>query len=718
VFRSLPGLAFLVLLFPASPVAVERTSPRETGEGARGHPRERGSAAQSLEPRHHLMPIPASVTWDEGRLRLDSTTTTGIVRFVDDRLRRAVSRTIARLESRTAVPFQKAMERPAIVTTIAIEVDTAGQRVQSPDEVESYSLVVGPTRATLVAETVVGAVRGLETLLQLVESDASGFYLPAVRIEDRPRFRWRGLLMDVGRHFMPVETVKRTLDGMAAVKMNVLHWHLSEDQGFRVESRRYPRLHQAGSDGLYYTQDQIREVVAYARDRGIRVVPEFDMPGHSTAWFVGYPNLASLPGPYEIWRRFGVGQAAFDPTKEEVYTFIDRFIGEMAPLFPDRYWHVGGDEVDARHWDENPRIRAFRRARGFRTNAELQAYFNRRLTRILTRHGKRLVGWDEVLHPNLPKASVVQSWRGTQYLGQATGQGYASILSAPYYLDHIRTAEEHYNADPIPAWSDLTPEQQALVLGGEACMWAEHVTAETVDSRIWPRLAAVAERFWSSREVIQVNDMYRRLAVMSERLEQLGLGHLAHTDRMLRRIAPDDSTRRALATMLQAVGPPTFGQRVSGQRTTQLTPLVRVVDAAVPDPPGRWETSMLVDRILSDSIARLARIDTTLTVADAQQRLARRLTSWTQVAGPVRAGAARSTLVQDAVPAALALSRTATMGLEALGFLSSGTRSPAGWADGRLEELRRYEEPQNLLRVMIVQAVRRLVAATAAPGRA
>jgi len=565
----------------------------------------------------------------------------------------------------------------------------------------------------LRARTVVGALRGLETLLQLVESDKDGFFLPAVRITDTPRFRWRGLLMDVGRHFMPVEQVKRTLDGMAAVKLNVFHWHLSEDQGFRVESKRYPKLHSLGSDGLYYTQAQIRDVVAYARDRGIRVVPEFDMPGHSTAWFVGYPHIASLKGSYRILRTFGVGDAAFDPTREVVYTFIDRFIGEMVTLFPDPYWHVGGDEVNPGHWDANPRIRTYRRTHRMRTNAELQAYFNRRLTRILSKYGKRLVGWDEVLHPNLPKNSVVQSWRGTEYLGRATSGGYSSILSAPYYLDHIKTSEEHYNADPVPQWSELSTEQQRLVLGGEACMWAEHVTAETVDSRIWPRLAAVAERFWSPREVIQVNDMYRRLWVMNDRLEQLGLGQVGHVDRMLRRITGDAATRQALTAVLEAVAPPTFGQRVRLQRTTQLTPLVRVIDAAVPDPRGRWETSMLVDHLLTDSLARLARIDSTITTAVARARLTALFTRWRDAAAGVRQGAESSPLVAEAVPAAAALSRAARAGIEALAYLAGGARPSPGWADALMQELQQYEQPQNLLRVMIVQPVRRLVSAAA-----
>ncbi len=670
----------------------------------------RPAASQGPVSRHTLMPVPASVTWGEGEYRLDSSTTIGLTKFIDTRLRSAVERSAARLEALSGLVFVPPADHPPFTPRIAITVDAAGQRVQTVSEDESYSLAVNFTGATLYAHTVVGALRGLETLLQLVESDRDGFYLPAVRIEDMPRFRWRGLLMDVSRHFMPVDEVKHTLDGMAAVKLNVFHWHLTDDQGFRVESKRYPRLQGSGSDGLYYTQAEIREIVAYARDRGIRVIPEFDMPGHTTSWLVGYPQYASVPGKYEIERHFGASDAIFDPSREPLYTFIDRFIGEIAPLFPDHYWHVGGDEVDPKQWN-TPRIRAFRKAHKLKNAAELQVYFNRRLTRILARYGKRLVGWDEVLQPNLPKTSVVQSWRGVDYLAKSTADGYASILSAPWYLDHIDPAEQLYIADPIPPTTELTPEQQALILGGEACMWAEHVASETVDSRIWPRLAAIAERLWSPRDVIQVNDMYRRLWVMSDRLERLGLMHESHTNRMLRRITEDDSTREALATMLEAVGPPSFGQRVRGQRTDQLTPLVRVLDAAVPDPWGRWETSMLVDRLLSDTLTPPARIDTTITLDAARARLTELFTRWRDAANPVRIGADSTPLVAEAVPAAAALSRTAQAGLEALGYLGGNERPAPGWSDALLAELKGYEQPQNLLRVMIVQPVERLVAA-------
>ncbi len=194
--------------------------------------------------------------------------------------------------------------------------------------------------------------------MQLIGSD---FQAPAVHIEDHPRFPWRGLMMDVSRHWMPVDVVKRNLDAMAAVKLNVFHWHLSDDQGFRVESKRFPKLQELGSDGNFYTQDEIRQVVEYARARAIRVVPEFDIPGHTTSWFVGYPELASAPGPYKIERTWGIFQPTMNPAREETYQFLDAFIGEMAALFPDPYFHIGGDEVEETQWKQSASIQAFAR---------------------------------------------------------------------------------------------------------------------------------------------------------------------------------------------------------------------------------------------------------------------------------------------------------------------------------------------------------------------
>lgn len=645
-----------------------------------------------------LMPLPARMQAGEGRLRLDSTFTAAAAPFADARLRRAITRALERLRRRIAQPVAvTAMESLAEGATLVVAVAGPGERVQSPAEEESYTLDVTPAGARLASPTVVGALHGLETLLQLVSADSAGFFIPAVTIADQPRFRWRGLLIDAGRHWMPPDMVRRTLDGMAAVKLNVLHWHLSEDQGFRVESRRYPELQRLGSEGMFYTQEEMRALVAYARDRGIRVVPEFDMPGHATSWLVAYPEYASAPGPYQIERRFGVFDPTFDPTREATYRFIEGFITEMAALFPDPYWHIGGDEVNGRQWNQSPHILRFKREHGFRDNDALQAYFNQRLSRILGRHGKRMVGWDEILHDSLPAGTVVQSWRGTEYLGRAAARGYGGILSAPYYLDHIDPADQMYLADPLPTGAGFSPEQADRVLGGEACMWAEHVSNETVDSRLWPRLAAIAERFWSPAEVRDVDDMYRRLSLVSIELERVGLGHEAHTYRMLRLLTGRRGVQ-PLHDLLAVTMPATFGQRARLQATTQLTPLTRLVDAARPDPWARSLMNRLAAAVARDPAGSAAQ----------QDQLRRMFAGWRPLAAQVASLTDSIPLAREGGAAADALARLGDIGLQALDYGAGGSAPPA-WRDSTRARLVELARPQGLLRLAGVEAVRMLV---------
>src|SRR5262249_37684194 len=229
---------------------------------------------------------------------------------------------------------------------------------------------------------------------------------------------------------------------------------------------KFPKLHEQGSDGLYYTQEQVRGLLAYARDRGIRVVPEFDMPGHSTSWFVGYPEIASGPGPYTIERKWGVLDPAMDPSNEKTYKLLDDFVAEMAKLFPDHYFHIGGDEVNGKEWDANPRIQEFKRAHNLKSNEELQAYFSQRVQKLVSRHGKAVVGWDEVFVPGVPKDIVIQSWRGQESLAAAAKQDYQGILSNGYYLDLGWTAARHYAVDPMSGAAAGLPEaQKKMVLG-------------------------------------------------------------------------------------------------------------------------------------------------------------------------------------------------------------------------------------------------------------
>src|SRR5258707_1291759 len=470
----------------------------------------------------NLMPLPASAQPGTGSLRVDSTFSLVFTGYTEPRLERAGERFLRQLARQTGLPLSLKPAKMA-KATLVIQTDHASKEIQEVGEEESYILDVRRTTARLPASTPLGTMHGLHTFLQLVDVSPDGFAAPSVTIQDKPRFSWRGLMIDSARHFIPLEVIRRNLDGMEAVKMNVFHWHLSDNQGFRVESKKFPNLHEMGSDDLYYTQDDMRELVAYARDRGRRVVAEFDMPGHSTAWLGGHPELASGKGPYEIERKWGIFDAAMDPTSEKVYKFLDDFIGEMARIFPDHFFHVGGDEVNGKEWDANPKIQVFMRTHGIKNNQALQAQFSERVQKLVVKHAKAVVGWDEVLVPGVPKDIVIQSWRGQASLAQAAKQGYRGILSNGYYLDLGWSAARHYAVDPMSGdAANLSTEEKQRILGGESCMWAEYVSPENVDSRIWPRNAAIAERLWSPQEVRDPASMYERLDFVSARLELLG----------------------------------------------------------------------------------------------------------------------------------------------------------------------------------------------------
>jgi hexosaminidase len=544
--------------------------------------------------------------------------------------------------------------------------------------------------------------------LQLVEVMPQGFAAPAVRIADQPRFSWRGLMIDSGRHFMPMEVLKRNLDGMEAVKMNVFHWHLSENQGFRVESKKFPKLHELGSDGLYYTQGEIRELIAYARDRGIRVVPEFDVPGHSTAWLVGYPELASGKGPYEIERRWGIFDPAFDPANEKTYKFLNEFFGEMAKLFPDHFLHVGGDEVNGKEWDANPNIQAFIRANKLKNNEGLQAYFNKKLQAIITKHGKSMVGWDEVLTPDLPHDIMIQSWRGQASLAAAAKQGFRGILSSGYYLDLGWSAARHYAVDPMSgAAADLSADEKLRILGGESCMWSEYVNTENVDSRIWPRNAAIAERLWSAQNVTDVASMYSRLDVLSARLEWLGLTHKIHYRQMLQRIAGPASVQEfaALKTLADVVEPVKdyTREQTATAEPTSATPLDRLVDAVPLESDAGRRFTETVDKYLTSACRDEA----------ASNELREDLMRWRDNDGNLQPLARRSFLVKEVAPVSQNLATLANVGLAAMDYLILDAPATDDWKTQQLTLLTELNKPKAQLLLIPLSGVQKLVEASA-----
>jgi hexosaminidase len=657
------------------------------------------SIAKSPDPQSLLMPLPASLQAGAGQLAINQSFTVAITGAKDARITRAALGVVERIARQTGIPLSAKLADPSRATLV-LAAEKSGDAVQSLGEGESYTLDVTAAGARIIAPNALGILRGIETFLQLVQIGPNNFFVPAVKIEDRPRFPWRGLMIDSCRHWIPVDVIKRNLDGMAAVKLNVFHWHLSDNQAFRIESKKFPKLHEMGSNGLYYSQDQVRDVIAYARDRGIRVIPEFDMPGHSSSWFVGYPQLASAPGPHHLDSSFGVFDPAMDPTRDSTYKFLDIFIGEMAKLFPDKFFHIGGDEVNGKRWLANPKIRAFMKKRNMETAADLQSYFNRRIQAIVKRHGKTMIGWDEVVHHDLPTDTLIQSWRGPKGLAQAARSGYRTILSNGYYIDLMWPASQHYTVDPMSGdATTLTPEQQARILGGEATMWSELVTAENIDSRIWPRTAAIAERFWSPQNVTEVDSMYRRLAVVSEDLDWLGLTHNSYYDVMLRRIIGPENVQ-SLKTLADVLEPPKGYERHRTDKLNTDSPFNRLVDALHPESDTARNFSQLTDRILAHTATPAER---------AEARVL--LISWRDNDAKLQPALQNSFLAKELAPVSQSVAALATTGLEALDGLESGTAAPADWAQLKLAAVQQPKKPVATVVIAIAEPIQRLVLA-------
>lgn len=645
-----------------------------------------------------VMPLPAHVVRGQGQFLVDGNFGVALDGYTEPRLQRAKQRFLDRLSRETGIPLWR--EARFNHANFVIRTSGPSDQVQQLGENEAYHLEISATHVELTAANPLGILHGLQTFLQLVRITPEGFSAPVVTVDDSPRFPWRGLMIDSSRHFMPVAVIERTLDGMEAVKLNVLHWHLSDDQGFRVQSRKFPRLQRDGSDGLYYTQKQIRQVVQYARDRGIRVVPEFDMPCHTQSWFVGYPWLAAGKGPYHIARHMGVHSAAMDPTKESTYRFINAFFGEMVHLFPDAYFHIGGDECNGKEWDSNPRIQRFMRAHRMSSNAALQAWFTARVQKLVARHNRIMVGWDEVLQPGTPKNVVIQSWRGQASLARAARQGNRGILSTGYYIDLNRSAAHHYLVDPLGGdAATLNAKQRPRILGGEATMWSEFVSPENINSRIWPQTAAIAERLWSPQHVRDVASMYRRLAVVSRELEFCGIDPRATTSQMLQRMSgtSDPAPLKVLAAVVQ----PPQGYTRDSKNYTTFTPLNRLVDAVPPESVTARNFHNLAEQIVAGHATQ-----------QQWQRARQWLVLWRDNDALLQPSLGESKITQELVPVSHNLHQVAVIGLQALDHLRDHNPAEAATYQRNLQFIESAEQQQASLLDMIAPSVELLLRAT------
>ena len=427
---------------------------------------------------------------------------------------------------------------------------------------EGYLLDVTPQGITLTARAPAGFFYGVQTLRQLLPADAGEsapttdrpWRIPALHVEDRPRFPWRGMHLDVGRHFRTADEVKRFLDLMAYFKLNTFHWHLTEDQGWRIEIKRYPKLVEVGSrraespkpgartegDGTpyagHYTQDEIREVVAYAAERFITVVPEIEMPGHAQAAIAAYPELGNTDEPLGVRTRWGVSRHVFN-VEESTFEFLEKVLDEVMALFPGPFVHIGGDECPKDEWKASAKAQARMKAEGLKDEHELQSWFVRRIERYLAAHDRRLIGWDEIQEGGLPPGAAMMVWRSVQYGIDAVRQGHDVVMSptSHCYFDYCQgdprfepeaiggllPLERVYAFEPVPA--GLTADEAKHVLGAQGNLWSEYLRDfDHVLYMAFPRGAALAEVVWSPAAHRDLDDFRRRWADLEPRLALMG----------------------------------------------------------------------------------------------------------------------------------------------------------------------------------------------------
>jgi hexosaminidase len=508
---------------------------------AQGHgqsPQTETWQGESQTPGFRLIPYPERLSPGSGSFAIRSSTTIAISDLDDPELRALADYAVALIRSSLDIDLALAAGAATGAESNALLLRLSS--AASVDHPEGYRLAVTPRVIEISATTHAGLFYGLQTLRQLIAPAASSPgeaapTIPAVEIEDRPRFVYRGMHLDVGRHFFPVEFVKKYIDLLAMYKMNTFHWHLTEDQGWRIEIKRYPRLTEVGAFrketilaknfdpyigdrkpyGGYYTQEEVREVVAYARRRYVTVIPEIEMPGHSSAALAAYPELACTEGPFEVATVWGIHPDIYCPS-EETFAFLEGVLSEVFELFPSRYIHIGGDEAPKIRWEESDLAQEIIQREGLADEHELQSYFIKRIEKFLLANDRRLIGWDEILEGGLAPQATVMSWRGTAGGIEAAKQGHDVIMTptSHVYFDYYQgdplfeplaiggytPLEKVYGFEPVP--DELTPEEAKRVLGAQGNVWTEYMpTQQYVEYMVFPRMLALAEVVWSPRKI-------------------------------------------------------------------------------------------------------------------------------------------------------------------------------------------------------------------------
>lgn len=407
---------------------------------------------------------------------------------------------------------------------------------------EQYTLSSNKDRVWITSDGKRGLVHAVYTLCQLIDQSDEPNAVVGIQLEDHPRFGHRGLLLDCARHYMSTDYVKKTIDQLAYYKMNVLHWHLTEDQGWRIEIDAYPELTNTGawrteSDGSryggFYTKEEIREIVEYAEQRAVTIIPEIELPGHSSAAIASYPWLSCTGEQIPVETEWGVFQDIYCAGNDSVFAFLETVLDEVVELFPSQYIHIGGDEAPKTRWEECPKCQKRIQEEGLHDEHELQSYFISRVATYLKSKGKQIIGWDEILEGGIPSGAIVQSWRGMDGGIEAVKEGHQVVMSptSHAYLDYdLKSIDlrKVYSFDPIPP--GLNEGEEALILGAECNMWSERVTEETVDQKIYPRMIAMAEVLWSSKDKNDYENFVARLRSHYPMLRSRGVNYGAESE--------------------------------------------------------------------------------------------------------------------------------------------------------------------------------------------
>ncbi len=491
-----------------------------------------------------LIPLPAEMELTGGTCSLDCPWTVSAMGGVDSTFAAMLRSQLSGLHPATSSICDKPLE----IMVERITTDTI-----FPDE--WYGLIIREDRIQLFAPDEEGLFRGSRTLVQLLEQGKNTGSIPCLTITDKPRFAWRGMHLDVVRHFFPIPFVKKYIDLLARYKMNSFHWHLTDDQGWRIEIKKYPKLAEVGAwrkgslvgpygrreydsipYGSFYTQEQIREVVAYAKARHINVVPEIEMPGHALAALSAYPQLGCTGGPYEVERGWGVFDDVFCAGNDTLFTVLEDVLTEVMGLFPSPYIHIGGDECPKEQWKVCPKCQARMKAEGLKDEHELQSYFIQRIEKFVNSKGRKIIGWDEILEGGLAPNAAVMSWRGTEGGVAAAQSGhYAVMTPGDYcYFDHYQgdpaneplaiggytTLQKVYSYEPIP--EELTAEEAKYILGAQGNIWTEYIlTPEHVEYMLTPRMLALAEVLWTPKEKRDEADFVNRLEAEFAQLDAM-----------------------------------------------------------------------------------------------------------------------------------------------------------------------------------------------------